>query len=177
MKNSSRIIFVGGIHGVGKSTICKKICNDLNIEYLSASELLKWKELNSDLKNKRVKDINETQNRLIMGLENTISKDKTYLLDGHFCLLNNKNEIVNVPLMTFKQISPVSLAIILGEIPEIKKRLEKRDRKSYQYSLLKNLQDSELSHARHLSKELGVILNIGTQKDYQKIMNSLRITM
>ena len=38
MKN---IIFIGGIHGVGKGTLCEKVCNDLNIRHLSASEVLK----------------------------------------------------------------------------------------------------------------------------------------
>ncbi|WP_303316980.1 ATP-binding protein [Flavivirga abyssicola] len=174
MKNRSGIIFVGGIHGVGKSTVCKKIGNGLNIEYLSASEILKWEEINSDSKDKRVEDVDEMQDRLIMGLENIISKDKTYLLDGHFCLLNSENEAINVPLGTFKQICPLSLVLILDEIPEIKRRLEIRDKKSYQYAVLKNLQDRELSYAKHLSKVLGVTLNIGDQKDYQKIIGSLR---
>ena len=49
---TSKIAFIGGIHGVGKSTVCKHICRDLKIEYLSASELLKWKDLNEDAQNK-----------------------------------------------------------------------------------------------------------------------------
>src|SRR5690606_39125373 len=114
------IAFIGGIHGVGKSTICRNICSELNFEYLSASELLKWKEINEDAKNKKVKDIPETQNRLIIGLTNAVQSGKYYLLDGHYCLLNSKDEIVNVPLDTFRQMNPISLHIILGDIPEVK---------------------------------------------------------
>jgi len=49
------IVFVGGIHGVGKSTICQHICRELNMEYLSASELSKWEEINDDAKIKKSK--------------------------------------------------------------------------------------------------------------------------
>jgi adenylate kinase len=55
------IFFIGGIHGVGKSTICQQVCREMNIEYLSASELLKWGEINDDVKNKNVEDITYTK--------------------------------------------------------------------------------------------------------------------
>lgn len=170
----SNIIFVGGIHGVGKSTICQKICTELNLEYLSASELLKWQEINEDSKNKKVKDISDTQNRLILGLTKRVQKDRYYLIDGHYCLLNSKSEIGNVPLETFKLINPIALGLILGDILEIKNRLEKRDGKSYDKNLLEQMQKNELNHAEWLSKILGVSLNMGTQNDYSKLLTSFR---
>jgi adenylate kinase len=169
-KTDNRIAFIGGIHGVGKSTICRHVCSELNLEYLSASELLKWKDINEDAKNKKVKDIPDTQNRLILGLTNTLQKDKNYLLDGHYCLLNSDNEVVNVPLDTFKKINPFSLNIILGDISEIKKRLEMRDNMPYDYNLLERLQSEELTYAKQMSKTLGITLNIGTQKDYSELL-------
>ena len=57
MKN---IIFIGGIHGVGKGTLCEKVCNDLNLQHLSASEVLKWEEI-SEKENKLVKDFSKFQ--------------------------------------------------------------------------------------------------------------------
>src|SRR5690606_18775242 len=100
------IIFIGGIHGVGKSTICQHICRELNMVYLSASELLKWEEINDDANNKKVKDIPFTQNRLITGLFNTIQKRHFYLLDGHYCLLNGKAEVEKISIDIFMQINP-----------------------------------------------------------------------
>lgn len=38
---TSNIIFIAGIHGVGKSTLCKKLSSRYNIEHYSASELIK----------------------------------------------------------------------------------------------------------------------------------------
>lgn len=168
------ITFIGGIHGVGKSTICQNICRELNLEYLSASEILKWKEINEDSYNKRVKNIPDTQFRLILGLQNTIQNGRHYLLDGHYCLLNSNNEIKYIPLETFEEINPISLNIILGDISEIKHRLETRDRKLYEYNLLEHLQNEELTYAKHLSKTLGITLNIGTQNDYSGLLLLLR---
>lgn len=169
-KTDNRIAFIGGIHGVGKSTICRHISSELNLEYLSASELLKWKDINEDAKNKKVKDIPDTQNRLILGLTNTVQKGKNYLLDGHYCLLNSDNEVVNVPLETFEEINPFSLNLILGDISEIKKRLETRDNKPYDYALLERLQSEEITYAKYLSKTLGITLNVGTQNDYSELL-------
>lgn len=169
----NNIIFMGGIHGVGKSTTCQHICTHLNIQYLSASQLLRWKDLNANSNNKTVEDISYTQDRLISGLQNTIQHDKMYLLDGHYCLLNSNNEVVNIPLSIFKEINPLALNLILGDIKEIKNRLELRDNKPYEIKFLENLQKSELSHAIYLSKALKTPLNIDSSNDHSKILSSL----
>lgn len=168
------IAFIGGIHGVGKSTICRKICDEVTLEYLSASDLIKWKDINEDIQNKKVWDISLTQDRLVVGLENRIQKKKYYLLDGHYCLINSENKIVNIPLDTFKLINPFSLSIIIGDIIEIKNRLEKRDNFQYDQELLTEMQESELDYAKYLSKALGIVLSIGNQDDYSDILSSLR---
>ena len=166
----SKIAFIGGIHGVGKSTICEHICRELNMEYLSASELLRWKDLNEDVQNKKVKDIPYTQNRLLLGLTNSIQPGKFYLLDGHYCLLNDDNEITRVPMEVFKQINPFSLNLILGDTSEVKRRLEIRDGKTYDHELLEHLQNEEMTYAKQLSRTLGITLNIGTQNDYSELL-------
>lgn len=174
IKIYNSIAFIGGIHGVGKSTICRKICNEVKLDYLSASELIKWKDINEDIQNKKVRNILATQDRLIIGLTNSIQKNKTYLLDGHYCLLNRESKIENIPLDTFKLINPFSLNIILGDIIEIKNRLEKRDSRKYDQELLAQMQERELDYATYLSKALGLVLNVGNQDDYSDLLSSLR---
>lgn len=168
------VIFIGGIHGVGKSTICQHVCRELNMEYLSASEVLKWEDINEDVKNKKVENIPFTQNRLITGLKNVLQEDKNYLLDGHYCLLNENNEVEKISLGTFNQINPIALVLILGDVKEIKNRLETRDNKPYEYELLDRLQNSELAYAKVLSQFLNIPLHIGKNDDYSNILVSLR---
>ena len=167
------IAFIGGIHGVGKSSICKLNCIELNIEYLSASKVIKWGEINSDIKDKKVDNIIMTQDLLMVGLSKYLIDKKYYLLDGHYCLLNSKNEISDVPFDTFRKMNLISLNIILGEISEIKMHLELRDGKIYDYNLLEKMQYQELLYARKLSKSFGINLNIGSQNEYSEIIDSV----
>lgn len=169
----SNISFIGGIHGVGKSTICNVLCSTLNIRYLSASEVLKWIEINADVKNKKVQNIPLTQDRLINGLIKRVEKDLHYLLDGHYCLMDKNNKIIKVPFETFEAINPVSLHLIVGDIPEIKSRLESRDQKIYDEQLLEEMQACEVNYANEISNKLGINLTIGKENDYQEITKAL----
>jgi adenylate kinase len=170
----SNIAFVGGIHGVGKSTICADICQQTNLNYLSASELLKWKEINSDIHNKKVVNIPGTQDCLINRLKLTVQSDKSYLLDGHYCLLDSAGNITPIPAGTFTAMKPNSLHVITGEVCEIKRRLEKRDAKVYDADLLRQFQEKEVEHAKKIAALLSVNLSIGSQADYSQILVAIK---
>jgi len=162
----NNIYFVGGIHGVGKSTICKRLASELDIEYLSASEVLKWNEINTDIKNKRVNDIPNTQDRLINGLKGIILSNKRYILDGHFCLFNKDGIATKIPLETFLSINPITLTIIIGDIEEITLGLASRDKRDYSQESLKYMQDLEETYADNISNALNTPLLKFFKKDY-----------
>lgn len=152
MKN---IIFIGGIHGVGKGTICKKIALKTELIHLTASQILKWEGI-SDSDNKLVKNITSTQDRLIKGLKNLIKKDKKYILDGHFCLLNSNEVPSRIDEKTFDQINPKVIAIVIDDVEEIVKRLEARDGKIYDTNVLNQLQQMETEYAKYLSNKYSI---------------------
>lgn len=167
------ISFVGGIHGVGKSTICKSICEKFNINYLSASEVLKWSKLNTDTKNKKVDDISLTQNLLINGLNEQVIKGEHYILDGHYCLFNKEGNVERIPFDTFKKINPTSLHVITGDINEIKKHLEERDQRPYIYRLLEEMQDAEIEYANEISQKVQRPLIISTSDNFIKLSETI----
>ncbi len=152
MKN---IIFIGGIHGVGKGKICKEIALKTDIVHLTASQILKWEEI-SDGDNKLVKNITSTQDRLIKGLKNLIKKDKKYILDGHFCLLNSDEIPSRIDEDTFDQINPKVIAIVIDDVEKIAKRLETRDGKTYDTKVLNQLQKMEIEYAKYLSNKYSI---------------------
>lgn len=147
MKN---IIFIGGIHGVGKGTICREIALKTELIHLTASQILKWEEI-SDIDNKLVKDITSSQDRLIKGLKNLIKKDAVYLLDGHFCLLNSNGTPRRIDEDTFDKINPKAIAIVVDNVKKIAERLEVRDGKIYAVRILNELQQMEIEYAKYLS--------------------------
>ncbi|MEQ6121374.1 ATP-binding protein [Reichenbachiella sp. MALMAid0571] len=166
----SNLVFIGGIHGVGKGTICDKICEQTNFVHITASEILRWDEI-SKPDNKKVVNIQNTQDRLITGLRKTLKKNKDYLLDGHFCLFNSEGEVENVPIETFKNIAPKLISVVTTEINLIKERLEKRDSKAYDFHVLKNMQNSEKEYAREIALKLTVPFFEIKDGDYSKLIN------
>lgn len=166
-----RIHFIGGIHGVGKSTICRKICAVTNLTYLSASALLRWAEINPDPRDKKVINISMTQMRLIDALERAIRPNTSYLLDGHYCLLDGEGKITPITQEVFIQINPASLGVIIGDIATVSRRLEQRDGKKYEQTLLREMQRAETDHARRMCLLLGLPLSVGREGDFSEMVS------
>lgn len=152
------IIFIGGIHGVGKGTICSKIQREIDLMHLSASEILKWSEVSPDPTNKLVKDIPDTQQRLIKGLESVIEPSQRYILDGHFCLFDWDGKVNPVPIETFMKISPILLSVVICDVGIVANRLQARDNKKYDRMKIEKMQNIELEHAQLVADKLNVDL-------------------
>ena len=157
--NTKNIIFIGGIHGAGKGTICREIANELNVTSISASTLLKWEEVSDHPKNKAVKDISDTQRRLINGIDYYLEKGN-YLIDGHFTLFDSKYNVTEIDSRVFQSISPLCMALVSADPIAIAKRLSERDNQKYDVDLLSRMQRTELKRAQQVSKELNIPLFI-----------------
>jgi adenylate kinase len=151
------IIFIGGVHGVGKGHICQIIKSKVDIIHLTASEVLKWKDI-SDLDNKFVQDIKETQDLLIVNLKKIVEKDKQYLLDGHYCLFNKNRESERVPFKTFEDLNLSKIIIVFEDAKTIKQRLELRDGKIYNLDQITQFQNMEMNYAKEISQKLNLPL-------------------
>ncbi len=151
------IVFVGGIHGVGKGTICKALAEEFDFLHLSASQVLKWNEIN-DAKNKKVKNFATTQERLITNLNLIIEPNKKYLLDGHFTLLNSDGQPEKIDESTFDGIQPKSIILLTCEPEIIYKRLKQRDNSIYKLNILEKMQKMEIERANYISERLNIPL-------------------
>jgi len=152
---NENIIFIGGIHGVGKGTLCKKLSEKYSLKHLSASEVLKWNEISTKY-NKKVKNFESTQTRLISGLKKIITRNETYLLDGHFCLLNKNGNPEKISEETFLKIRPKAIIVMTEDIDVIIDRLKGRDDSKYNYNTLSKMQDLELNYSKEISLKLKV---------------------
>ncbi|MBA3970554.1 MAG: AAA family ATPase [Bacteroidetes bacterium] len=167
---TQRIIFIGGIHGVGKGTLSEKICATTGLIPLSASDLIKWHEVSPDGKNKKVDNILSTQERLLKGLKHTVHEDNAYLLDGHFCLLNKSNQPEKVPIETFVGIDPNIISVIVDDIAAIINRLKLRDGKEYDLNTLNEMQKLEVEYAKEISVQLNIPLIIIKNSDPKELI-------
>lgn len=147
------IIFIAGIHGVGKTYYCNSL-ND-GIKSYSASDLIReYKEINDKI----VKNIGENQNYLLEAIS-CLNEEKIYL-DGHFCLINSKKEIEEIPLDIFKALNIKKIILLYSNPVLIAQRLEKRDNKKYSIEMLEKFQEKELNYG----EEIANILNVPFEK-------------
>lgn len=152
------LIFIGGIHGVGKSSFCSEIAAALNIQHFSAGELIRRQREVAALPDKRVFDVNGNQNLLVAAIEALSIGEASVLLDGHFCVLNSSEEIVRIPIRTFEQLAPLAVLVISDDIRKIQERLRFRDRKNHSIEILQALQDAELAHANDVCSAIKTTL-------------------
>ena len=153
----NNIIFVGGIHGVGKTTLCKKLSDYLHIKHYSASQLIKMlKNEDSDNRNKGVKNISNNQDLLITAINQYIKKGAATILDGHFCLLNTKHVVMRIPKETFSSISPIAIIILHDTVSNIESKISQRDTISYDVNLLSLFQDDEIRYSTEIANYLEI---------------------
>ena len=88
------MLFVCGIHGVGKTVFAKKMSRELGLKYYLASELIQKRAKYQIEKNKCAPQILDNQAFLLEALSEIT--DKNYILDGHLCLINDQNEVERI---------------------------------------------------------------------------------
>lgn len=141
----AKIIFVSGIHGVGKSTLCNELSKLFGWPHFSCSELIKQNSTYVE-RSKLVNNINKNQEALLYGISQI--KDEIILLDGHFCLLDNQKNIMKLDMEIFKSFNPITVLNVTCNENIILKRLYERDRVVFPYEILLEMQNKERTQAK-----------------------------
>lgn len=149
----NRLVFISGVHGVGKSTLCNKLNEYVDIPSYSCSDIIKS---NSEyVETSKVVDKAEAnQIALINGL--SALRNSSILLDGHFCLVGKDSQIIELDFSVFEQIAPALIINVIAEPREIHRRLVSRDGDAMALSLIESLQKQETSNAHAFGKSCGI---------------------
>jgi adenylate kinase len=153
------LVFLGGIHGVGKSTVCDRVFVPAGYHCVTASSLIMAYGLKTD-QNKRVGNISNNQTALIEQFKVEKKSHKRLLLDGHYCLINSQNQFSPIDVDVFRKMNPELLILLKNNPEEIAKRLSKRDEKKWDQSFLAKFQIAEEKHAQRVSSEIGIPLRV-----------------
>lgn len=152
--------FIGGVHGVGKSTFGEKMAEDMGLSFYSASKvILDYADLN---KSKKVaaSEVKTNQDYLLAGLLETDWFAMGGLLDGHFALRSENDEVTPISVEVFSQLDLDAMIVLTAKASSIADRLEKRDGVSWDKSLIEKMQQDELINAKNISEQLGIPLSI-----------------
>lgn len=154
-----RVLFVAGVHGVGKTTLCTEYANNHGLLHKSASELIREeKEVAISRTNKLVKDVSGNQQLLINAVERIRATGKTLLLDGHFALMNKARKIEALPAKVFADLRIDGIVVIRDRASSIALRLRQRDGCGFDPKEILALQSAEIEQSKLVSKELGLPL-------------------
>lgn len=159
------MVFVGGIHGVGKTFFCNQISKKYNIRSYSASKLIEQKRNEQFARNKKIDNISGNQNLLLDALIELKIGKEFYLLDGHFCLINKDGKVSKIPEKTFFDLSPKGIIVVLDSPEKILTRLKARDNISYDINFLEKFQTEELRYSREIANRLNIPFLIHNNDD------------
>ena len=164
-KKKSSIIFLGGIHGVGKTTMCEKFFALSGYYCVTASSLIREYGTKPD-DSKKVGDITDNQAKLIRQLRIKKKSHNHILLDGHYCLIDDSKRICQIESDVFQKINPSCLFLLKGSPIKIASRLSRRDSMEWTEEFIEEFQKYEESHAKQLSFGLRIPLHIFYNEEY-----------
>lgn len=154
-----KIVFIGGIHGVGKSTLCTRLVSELKVPHYSASELIKRVKSGLFNLNKTVPDVSKNQDVLLFALNEFVT-EPCFILDGHFSLFNSEHQVQDVPESVFIAVAPAAICVLTCDIKNVIKRIEDRDGVTNDITDYEKLNRRELSQARNIANTLKIPLLI-----------------
>ncbi len=173
--NHGVAMFIGGVHGVGKTTICKASLDPLGFDCISASELIR-RHVTMHKTDKRVRNVAKNQDVLVAESNKEKSKSLLYGLDGHYCLLNKDGVIERLPIEVFRSLGFDLLALVDSTVDEVVKRLQARDGTKWSKKTVAALMSAERTHARRVAKTLNmplVVLDAQKENGAEVIVSAL----
>ncbi len=159
------LLFMGGVHGVGKSTLAEEMPKLMGYQHFNAGDLISARRKKMTKAEKRVQDIKGNQDVLLEEIRRIQTRHRRLLITGHFTLLNQEGKIEPVDVAVFRTMKPDRLILLQGNAEMIRDNLQNRDHKKYDLSFIRKWQAEEKAQARCVSDTLGVHLDMIASDD------------
>ncbi|BEM66961.1 ATP-binding protein [Serratia marcescens] len=149
------LVFIAGVHGVGKGYLCSQATDELNFLHKSASGLIKeFGNIQLDT-NKLTDNIDKNQLVLLAALRELKKTGQNILLDGHFSLISKEGTITPIGVEVFSDMSLDHIILISEPETVIRERIYSRDGIDVKYNI-EDLLNSEKEHAKKVASYLGI---------------------
>lgn len=152
--------FVGGVHGVGKSTFVKTLAIEMGLTSYTASRIIANNASVSSDKLVLPNEVLSNQDSLLAGLHETEWFTNGGLLDGHFVLQTRNGDVSRLPFDVFKRLNLDALFVLTSKPSDIAERLKARDGIDWDVRAIERMQQEETLHAKQVSENLGIPLSI-----------------
>jgi len=155
-----KVVFIAGVYGVGKSTLCSKLSFATGIPSFSAGDLIS--EINGETygRNKAVKDAKGNQDILIAAVDKKLEECPRFILAGHFCIVDKNMEVELLPEYVFAKLHLRQIILLEADVLRIAENVNRRDQRVYPIQTLEQLIDCERKQAQKAAQELMIPLTI-----------------
>lgn len=178
-----KVIALVGLSGVGKSTLLKKLSDQIEFEHLQASALIKseLKRTQAEIKNSeglRQGQVIDNQTALVNGfLRATKGMSGLFVLDGH-TLIDAGEKLIEIPADVFRQIGVEHMVFLQDDPQKIAERREadrNRKRPKRTVETLVNHQAQAITVAARITLELDIPLSVISSSQHEMLRMCLNL--
>lgn len=171
-------IFIAGVYGTGKSTMCSTLSEMLHIPAFSAGDLISAINHEQYGANKAVSDKNNNQVLLAERVRQLTQENERIILAGHFCIFNADNDVEVLPELVYPALNISRIILLEADIQTVIANLRRRDGKKYPVKSVSVLLEKEREQSERIAEQLNCPLNIYqmtfTDKDSEYVASFLR---
>ncbi|WP_310384455.1 ATP-binding protein [Roseateles sp.] len=155
------VIFLAGVHGVGKGFIGAPVAQALGVSHFTASQLIREEKGQATWgRDKKASDLDDNQRALIRAVNQRRLTHNSILLDGHFVLRNAQGTLTLLEMEVFSELHLAGVILLTEESNIIASRLAVRDKGETSIAAISELAKAESAHAQAVCRELGLPLAI-----------------
>lgn len=169
-------IFLGGVHGVGKSFLAHQVPASYGYLHTSASSLIKEeRSLPNWGADKRVENAAGNQILLAAGVKRKNNEGIRLFLDGHFVLKGIEGNFIYLGVDVFSTLNLKAVMLLEADPQIIAKRIFERDGRTEGMDRLKEFIEAERAQAQQVCSDLNIplaILKSPTLEEFLKVVDS-----
>lgn len=151
------VVFLAGVHGVGKGFLGAPVAKSLGINHFTASQLIREEKGHVTWgADKLVGEIDDNQTALIRAVQRHCVAGHDILLDGHFVLRDSTGELTRLAKEVFADLQLSGVVLLTEDSKIIADRLAKRDGTVASLESITELAEAESSHAHEVCEALKI---------------------
>ena len=172
------IIFLAGVHGVGKGYLGTPAANALGISHFTASQLIREEKGQATWgADKNTSDLDDNQLALIRAVGQRRLTHKSILLDGHFVLRNDQRVLTPLETKVFEKLHLTGVILLTEESDIIARRLAMRDKGDTDVRAIAELAEAESAHAQAVCHDLGLPLAVIHAPTEKSVKDAIKNTL
>lgn len=169
------VIFLAGIHCVGKGYFGVPVAHGLGVSHFAASQLIREEKGQVTWgADKKTFDLDDNQLALIRAVSHKRLTHDNILLDGHFVLQNAQGKLIPLETEVFKELRLTGVILLTEESHVIVSRLAMRDKSEMGLDAISELAEAELAHATEVCRELGLPLAVIREPTEKSVTDAVK---